>query len=95
MGIYGNVGNKNSGRKTKAEELKDAVVLKKLQIELARVQNAMGDKELSREEYKVLVDALDKINKNIQLLSGGETERVGVKGINYIKPNVYNAKTDN
>jgi hypothetical protein len=33
-------------------------------------------KDKNGEEYKVLVDAADKIQRQIQLLSGGSTERV-------------------
>jgi len=52
--------------------------IEKLRIERDRVQDAMSSKDLSKEDYKVLVDALDKLNKNHLLLSGQDTERLTV-----------------
>lgn len=46
--------------------------------EIKRLQKAIKAKTLDSEEYKVLTDALDKQIKNYQLLSGNETERIGV-----------------
>ena len=40
----------------------------------------MESKDLTQEQYKTLADAADKIRKQIQLLSGGDTERVKVSG---------------
>ena len=73
------VGNKGGRRPTKAEEVKEASVLLKLQIELARVQVALADKKLTGEKYKDLIDAADKLIKNIQLLGGNPTENVAVQ----------------
>lgn len=73
------VGNKGGRRPTKAEEIKEVTVLLKLQIELARVQVALADKKLTGEKYKDLIDAADKLIKNIQLLGGNPTENVAVQ----------------
>lgn len=62
-----------SGRKTLAEEFAEATTLKKLEIELSRVQVAMADKKLTEEDYKVLVAAADTFIKNILLLGGKPT----------------------
>jgi flagellar motor component MotA len=37
---------------------------------------ALEDKKLSEEKAKDIADIVDKIQKNIQLLTGGDTERV-------------------
>jgi len=46
--------------------------------ERQRIISAMTLKNLDDEEYKVLIDGLDKVTKNIQLLSGGVTERQAI-----------------
>lgn len=82
-------GNSNSGRRTKAEEFAEALALKNFELELARIQVAVADKELTKEEYKTLVDAMDKINKNIQLLKGKPTENVKFTEENYDRAEEY------
>lgn len=52
---------------------------KSYEKELARIQKAMASKDLNKEQYQVLVTAMDKVQKQIQLLSGGATENIGVK----------------
>jgi hypothetical protein len=82
-------GNSKSGRKTKAEEFAEVLALKNFELELARIQVAMADKELSKEEYKTLIDAIDKVNKNIQLLKGKPTENVKFTEENYDRAEEY------
>ena len=55
------------------EELKPFI--KKLQNERNRLMNAIEIKDLDNVEYKKMIESLDILNKNIQLLSGGDTER--------------------
>lgn len=49
-------------------------VVKQLEVERNRAIEAMPDK-IKTAYYRDLVDAADKLTKNIQLLSGGQTER--------------------
>jgi hypothetical protein len=46
------------------------------------------DETIDKAQYHQLVEAIDKFTKNIQLLSGEDTERsvIKIKGINYIIP---------
>ena len=50
----------------------------KLEKEITRIQDELALKDLSEERYKDLVDSLDKLNKNLQLATGGDTERRSV-----------------
>lgn len=54
--------------------IEDYTTQKRLEIELKAVQKAMAQKDLTKEEYKTLVDTADKLIKNIQLLGGKPTE---------------------
>lgn len=53
-------------------------VVKRLEKERDRVIKALSKKDLDKERYHDLVDGLDKITKNIQLLSGKATDNVKV-----------------
>lgn len=59
--------------------------LKKLEKERDRILMEISIKDLDKERHSDLVRSLDTITKNVQLLSGKETERAGVniKIINY------------
>jgi len=57
-------------------------VVKRLEKERDRVIKALAGKDLTEEKYHDLVDGLDKITKNIQLLTGGASEIVQIKGVN-------------
>jgi hypothetical protein len=46
-----------------------------LQGEINRLKEAMSTKDLTKEEYRTLIVALDVLTRNYQLLSGGATER--------------------
>ena len=73
-------GNKNSGDKPdsfkRRKWLEEETTLRKLEIELSGVQDAMAQKNLGAEEYKTLVEVADKLIKNIQLLGGKPTENI-------------------
>lgn len=63
----------------KAFALESKDIVKELDKEIVRIQLAMADKNLSKEEYKTLVQAFDVQVKNKQLLSGGSTSNVAIK----------------
>lgn len=44
-----------------------------------RLTVEMMSRDLTKLQYKDAVDALDKLTKNIQLLSGGSTENIAIK----------------
>lgn len=52
--------------------------LEKLQKERDRILTEISIKDLDKEKHTDLVRSLDTITKNVQLLSGKETERAGV-----------------
>ena len=62
------------------EEIKP--ILDQMIKERERAIKAMTEKDLTDVQYDKLSDVADKLTKNIQLLSGGETERLGVTGVN-------------
>jgi hypothetical protein len=49
-------------------------IVQRLEAERDRILDALTKKNLRWEKYKDLVDSLDKLTKNIQLLSGKPTE---------------------
>lgn len=55
-------------------------VLEQYQAEEQRILKAMSAKDISAEKYETLVNASDKVRKQVQLLSGGATERQEIKG---------------
>lgn len=54
---------------------------RKLEKERDAILDAMSLKDKNSEEYKVLCDALDKVQKQIQIISGKATERIEVNPI--------------
>ena len=58
-----------------------APYVERLKEERDRAFEAMSTKDLDKVQYEDLVRATDSITKNIQLLTGGETERIGVTGV--------------
>ncbi len=68
----------SSGQITKTKQYQEKMkpIKDQLEEERQRIITEITSKNLSKERYKDLVDAVDKITKNIQLLSGGATERV-------------------
>jgi ABC-type Mn2+/Zn2+ transport system ATPase subunit len=53
-------------------------VVKKMEQERDRLVQALTKKKLSKEKYRDIVDGVDKLTKNIQLLSGGVTQRISI-----------------
>lgn len=62
--------------KTKSYQGIISPIVEKMVQERDRLIEALSHKKLSKEKYRDMIDGLDKLTKNIQLLSGGETERV-------------------
>ncbi len=52
-----------------------ASFLYQMEKERDRLIRAMAGKDLEKVQYKDMTGAVDKLTKNIQLLSGGDTER--------------------
>ena len=48
-----------------------------MEKERGRAIKAMEEKDLASVQYQHLSDVIDKFTKNIQLLSGKDTERIG------------------
>jgi len=51
--------------------------LDKLKEERNRILQAMSEKNLNKEQYKVLSDSLTKANHDIQMFEGKPTENIG------------------
>lgn len=65
---------------TETKSYKDVIspFVEKLEKERDRIVLEMSIKDLDKVQYQHLVSATDTLTKNIQLLSGKETERAGV-----------------
>lgn len=65
---------------TETQSYKDIVepIVNRWQKEIARIQTELETRVLTGEKYKELVESLDKLNKQVQLATGGATERIGV-----------------
>lgn len=80
-----------SGTKSK-EEFKKQIMSNEAFVEaMKEMRDKIVEKmkeKMDKADYRALNDSLDKMTKNIQLLSGGATENVNfIDGIQYIKPN--------
>ncbi len=76
----------NSGQIQKTKTYKETIeknkkpILDRLIIERDRAMKALRGK-ISKAKYRDLTDAIDKLTKNIQLLSGKPTENLGIGNI--------------
>lgn len=93
-----NKGSKTNGTKPKGVFIKEAMTN---QVFVEAMKSLRDDivirmrETMSKADYRALNDSLDKMTKNIQLLSGESTENVRViDGINFIYPNENNATTN-
>lgn len=77
---YASKTAKNPKNVTETKSYQDIVnpVLREMMVERDRAMKALKGK-ISKAKYRDLIDAADKLTKNIQLLNGGETERAGLK----------------
>lgn len=64
--------------KTKSYQSVMEPFVKQLERERQRLMSEMVTRDLSQEEYKTMVEAVDKLTKNSQLLSGGNTDQVAL-----------------
>ncbi len=60
---------------TRTKSYKEVVkpVLERYLKEEQRLLEAVEKKNLKKEQYRILIDSLDKVRKQIQILSGGRT----------------------
>ena len=65
-------------QKTKTYKITVSPFVKKIEAERNRAINAMKGK-ISKAKYRDLTDAIDKLTKNHQLLTGKATEHIQVK----------------
>jgi hypothetical protein len=56
-------------------------IVEQLELERQRLLTYIKSKKLSNVNYSEAIRSLDIITKNIQLLSGGKTENIGVSGL--------------
>lgn len=91
-------GNKNTGRKKKSEEFDVAMNTKATIEAMKRIRDKaikMATEKMSQADFRGLTDSIDKMTKNIQLLSDKPTDNIGViKGIKLIMPDGYRDKTN-
>lgn len=71
---------KGQGQIKKTEGFQEAVepVLDRYLREEKRLLDAAEKKDLTQEQYRTVIDSLDKVRKQIQLLSGGSTGNIGM-----------------
>jgi len=74
---------KNPYRILESETVKEGLseTVKKMKKIRNKALKTLDNKSLDEEKPKDVVDIVDKLQKNIQLLSGEETERVGLKQV--------------
>jgi hypothetical protein len=60
---------------TKSYQNEIKPIVERWQNEVVRIQDELEQKDLSKERYEVLITAVDKLNKQIQLATGGYTEQ--------------------
>ena len=83
--VAGAIGSENLRKPKIQKALKP--ILERYQKELDAVLAAMELKNKDSEQYKTLVDAADKIQKQIQLLSGGATATIRFRPFDDIPEN--------
>ena len=84
-GIYKESIVKNPSKLTRSKGYKELMkpVVEQMEEERQRAINLLK-KKISKAKYRDLTDGIDKLTKNIQLLSGGKTENFG-----FVKLNEY------
>ena len=80
---------KNPKNVTETKSFQEVIkpLLESYHQELQEVLSAMKGKDKSKEQYRVLVEAADKIQKQIQLLSGKATETINIKPFDELPEN--------
>lgn len=79
----------NSGQIQKTKSYQNILnpVINKWIKERDRLTKSLSERDLSTLAYRDGIDAIDKLTKNIQLLTGGSTENVALKTIIIQKSN--------
>lgn len=67
--------------KTKTYQKEIRPLAQGIDREIERIKKELATRVLSDERYETLTRAMDILIKNHQLLTGGETERVGISGV--------------
>lgn len=75
-GTTSKIPGKITGTKSYKEVM--APVVEMMERERNRILMELASKDLEKERHRDLVGSMDTLTKNIQLLSGKETERAGV-----------------
>jgi len=65
-------------RETKGGKEVITSVLEQYQKEEQRLLDAAGKKDLTKEQYRTIIDSLDKVRKQIQLCGGGATSNIAM-----------------
>lgn len=68
----------NATIKEAIEEVREPII-EQLKEEIQRLVNELKLRDLTKEEYSNVVRAIDVLQKQVQLLSGGKTENIGVE----------------
>ncbi len=65
---------------TRTQSYKEEIrpIVERWQREIQRIQTQLESTDLEKEKYKDLVDSVDKLNKQVQLATGGNTEQVKI-----------------
>ena len=69
------------GRTFGSKNKKTLALLERYEAELDAIVEAMKLKDKNTEDYRTLVDAADKIQKQVQLLNGGATDIIQLTGV--------------
>lgn len=71
---------KHPKRVTETDSYKEEMYnfVQQLERQRDRALQALADKDLTEEDVKTLTDVIDKLNKNVQLATGGNTENIGI-----------------
>lgn len=78
---YSDQTSKSPQRVTETKTYKKAMgnIIDGIAEEIERIKKAMSRKDLDAERYRDLSEVMDKLIKNQQLLSGGDTERQSLR----------------
>jgi two-component sensor histidine kinase len=77
---------------TQTKTYKDAMTpfASRLQKEISKIQLEMAKRSISDEDYRDLAEVLDKLNKNLQLATGGATENVHLTELDELRISIKN-----
>lgn len=66
---------------TETKSYQDVIspIVKAMELQRQRALEAIGSRKLTKDKTRDLVDLIDKLTKNIQLLTGGKTDNTGMQ----------------